>query len=71
MHDGKEILFNQDISVEDLKKCQEFNDVRKILSNPNMFRGFPYPAKLHCFHETKMHKAGGREGPFTSCFIVV
>lgn len=54
-HDGSQLRFFQDVSAEVLKKRREFDDVRKILSGRNMFRGFVYPAKIRCLHETEMH----------------
>lgn len=48
IHEGKQVRFFQDLSVEVMRKRKEFDSVKKILVDRKMFRGFAYPAKLRC-----------------------
>lgn len=53
-HDDKQIRFYQDLSADVMKKRREFDAVKKILVDRKMFRGFAYPAKLRCLHESEL-----------------
>lgn len=53
-HEGKQVRFFQDLSVEVMRKRKEFDTVRKILIDRKMFRGFAYPAKLRCLFGSEL-----------------
>ncbi|KAG1971149.1 LINE-1 type transposase domain-containing protein [Pimephales promelas] len=53
-HDDKQIRFYQDLSVEVMRKRREFDAVKRVLVDRKMFRGFAYPAKLRCLHESEL-----------------
>lgn len=53
-HESKQIRFFQDLSVDVMRKRREFDAVKKILVDRKMFRGFAYPAKLRCLHDSEL-----------------
>ncbi|ROL53466.1 LINE-1 retrotransposable element ORF1 protein [Anabarilius grahami] len=53
-YESKQTCFFQDLSVYVMRKRREFDVVKKILVDGKMLRGFAYPAKLRCFHDSEL-----------------
>ncbi len=54
IHEGKQVRFFQDLSVDVMRKRREFDTVKKILVDRKMFCGFAYPAQLRCFYDSEL-----------------
>ncbi len=50
IHEGKQVHFFQDLSVDVMRKRREFDAVKYC----KLFRGFAYPAKLCCFYDSEL-----------------
>ncbi|KAK7939203.1 hypothetical protein WMY93_002529 [Mugilogobius chulae] len=49
-YEGFNVRFYPDLPADILRRRREFDSVKKVMSNHNMYRGFAYPARLRCLH---------------------